>query len=163
MGRHPNLDDRGHRQYGADRSSRTWNKSADLTNISALAWPGEGFLRFPHLVLCVYSREFSPLAPMHSSLQSVILTKRPVSSGVHQIKKHLMAMVILEQPPPPPLKPRLWQFYLQLNQNGPDLLLPHTILKGVQVISELKMLQSVSIVQYQLSAYLSGPGLWNCA
>lgn len=137
MGRHPNLDDRGHRQYGADRSSRTWDKSADLTNISALAWPGKGFLLFPHLILSVYSRGFSPLVPVHNSLQSVILTRHPISSGVHQIKEHLMDMLSLNS-----LPHHHWNqdadSKLQLNQNGPDLLIPHTILKGVQVISELK-------------------------
>lgn len=109
MGRHPKWDGMGDRQYVADRSPRTWNESPDLISISALARPGKGFLLCVHLVFCVISEDFSSLAPVHDILKSVLPNKRPDSSGVHQIKEHSMEIIVPEQPPLPPLKPRLWQ------------------------------------------------------
>lgn len=110
MERHPKLDGTGHRQYqyGADRRLRTWSKSPVLINISALAWPGKGFLLFTGLMVCTYSGEFSSLAPCTTLCSQLLSPSSPDSSGVHQIKWTLHRGAYPRTASPTDIEARLW-------------------------------------------------------
>lgn len=125
MGRHPNLDDRGHRQCGAEIKVQTWPPflpSRDQAKVFCcflISYSVCTLGGFHPWFLCttVCSQFFSPGAPSLqgcTKLRSISWRWLSLNSFPHHHWNQDASSK------------------LQLNQNGPDLHVPHTILKGVQ-------------------------------